>query len=327
MSKFQQMTRGLAFFSRFAPSFTAIGFKIRSRQWDMKTNDLTGQTWLVSGATAGIGEATVLAALRQGANVIAVARSDEKLAALKRAAKHDADRLALWKAELSLQSEIHRLLAELIAQETKIDVLVNNVGILNHHHTTTNEGHETSYATNLLNHHILSQGLIDDGALVTGARLINVASGGLYNVPRNTYMLDQGASDFNGLLAYASHKRAQVALADYYQAQDQSKDKSSCCKLRCYAMHPGWVKTPGVKTSLPAMHEKMGNILRTPAQGADTILWLGATGPAPQADKIWFDRKARSPYVFKHTRKAEVSVDEVVAYLEKDATNFQNTNQ
>ena len=43
-----------------------------------------------------------------------------------------------------------------------------------------------------------------------------------------------------------------------------------------HAMHPSWADTPGVQSSLPRFYELTRPLLRTPAQGADTIVWLGA---------------------------------------------------
>jgi hypothetical protein len=44
-------------------------------------------------------------------------------------------------------------------------------------------------------------------------------------------------------------------------------------------MHPGWADTPGVATSLPGFRRLTAPLLRSPEQGADTIIWLSATAP------------------------------------------------
>jgi dehydrogenase/reductase SDR family protein 12 len=226
--------------------------------------------------------------------------------------------LSLEKVDLSLQVETHKLVEKLSASDKKIDVLVNNVGVLKREFSQTAEGHETTYATNLLNHHVLSEGLIEGGALAKGARVINVSSGGLYNVALNTSLLDQAESGYNGVAAYASHKRAQLALADYYQQRHAGKG------YRFYAMHPGWVDTAGVQKSLPTFRAILKYILRDGPQGADTIIWLGATTPAEVAGKIWFDRKPRPAHVFKATRNPLASVEDVVDHLNKDIEGLKS---
>ena len=48
-----------------------------------------------------------------------------------------------------------------------------------------------------------------------------------------------------------------------------------------HAMHPGWVDTPGVESGLPLFGKITGPILRTPEEGADTLVWLAASGGSP----------------------------------------------
>ncbi len=57
-------------------------------------------------------------------------------------------------------------------------------------------------------------------------------------------------------------------------------------------MHPGWVKTEGVKTSLPTFNKVMFPFLRSPEQGADTVVWLAsADEPLDSSGRFWFDRR------------------------------------
>ena len=73
---------------------------------------------------------------------------------------------------------------------------------------------------------------------------------------------------FNGAAAYSSDKRRQVAQAE---ALARRWAPRGVCVV---SMHPGWAATEGVAKSLPAFNERMAGSLRTPAQGADTIVWL-----------------------------------------------------
>jgi len=305
------------FYSRFAISFTTIGYGVRRLIWGGNDYDLSNQVWLVTGATGGIGRATVLTALKHGATVIAVARNTEKLKELEKSAEGISDKLVLEKVDLSLQSSVQGLVDKFSTSDNKIDVLVNNVGILYREHSQTSEGHETTYATNLLNQHVLTEGLIKGESLAAKARIINVASGGLYNVPRNTAYLNMASEGYNGVAAYASHKRAQLALTDYCQKKHAHRG------LCFYTMHPGWVDTDGVKRALASFRATFKYILRDSFQGADTIIWLGATAPKEVVDKIWFDRKARYAHVFKISRRTATSIEDIAAYLDKDIEAFK----
>jgi dehydrogenase/reductase SDR family protein 12 len=196
---------------------------------------------------------------------------------------------------------------------TPIDVLVNNVGILNRLYSATSEGFETTYATSLLGHFHLTETLAEIGRLADRSVLINVASGGMFNVPLNLPMLDQKRKGFNGFASYASHKRAQVALADYWRA------KFGALNLRAYAIHPGWADTAGVQSSLPTFRKILRPVLRNAEQGADTIIWLAAERPEAVDDRVWFDRKERTTHPFPHTKLAMTTVPDLVAQLDADS--------
>jgi GTPase Era involved in 16S rRNA processing len=83
-------------------------------------------------------------------------------------------------------------------------------------------------------------------------------------------------------------------------------------------MHPGWVDTPGLEKSLPAFHRQLSPWLRTPAQGADTIVWLAAAPDAHRASgQFWLDRKIRATHVFGHTRSSSRDNRELIKVLDE----------
>jgi hypothetical protein len=68
-------------------------------------------------------------------------------------------------------------------------------------------------------------------------------------------------------------------------------------------MHPGWADTPGVRRSLPGFARIMGPLLRTPEQGADTIVWLAAAPEAVESSgRFWLDRRSRWEHKAPWTR-------------------------
>jgi hypothetical protein len=69
-------------------------------------------------------------------------------------------------------------------------------------------------------------------------------------------------------------------------------------------MHPGWAATPGVQTSLPRFYRLTKPLLRTPQQGADTIVWLGAAAePGRSSGGFWHDRRTRPTHLLPGTRE------------------------
>ena len=307
-----EFKRNMNFYLRFVHSFTRIGYLVRRLFWGKDQYDLTGQVWLVTGATGGIGGATVLKALKHGATVIATARNPKKMNELRQSAGEHADRLFEEIVDLSLVSDTYKLTQRLAARSEKIDVLVNNAGLLHLEHSTTAEGFETTYVVNILTHHQLTENLIENSKLNPGARVIEVTSGGMYNAPANTVMLDQKAKGFSGKAAYATHKRAQMVLTDFYREKHRKEN------LKFYAMHPGWVDTNAVKNGLPTFRKLLLPVLRNGLQGADTINWIGATSPDEAIDQVWFDRKARASHAYAASRNPKTTPEELVAYLEND---------
>jgi len=175
-----QLRKIVSFYGRFLPSFSAIGYHARRLRWPAFAPDFSGQTWLVTGASGGIGRAAALEAARRGARVLAVARSAGKLRALQNEAPASIEPLV---ADLALVREVRALVSGLAARGERIHVLLNNVGVMLDDYTLTAEGREASFATNLLNHYLLTEELIARELLAPGGVVIGMSSGGMYNVP------------------------------------------------------------------------------------------------------------------------------------------------
>ena len=131
--------------------------------------------------------------------------------------------------------------------------------------------------------------------------IVTVSSGGMYTQRFDLDDLELTPDDYRGVTAYARAKRAQVVLAHEWDRRWRPEGVAS------YAMHPGWVRTPGLTASLPAI-ARLGPLLRTPCEGADTAAWLAAGGrrgaASPDEDRpdrrepggIWLDRRRRREY-------------------------------
>ncbi|MFP4333981.1 MAG: SDR family NAD(P)-dependent oxidoreductase [Wenzhouxiangella sp.] len=306
------MLRSLAslfFYTRFVRSFSTLGYRRAMADQPRLAPDFSAQTWLVTGATGGIGRAIALKANECGARVVALGRSERRLKALKADAAAPT-RLVPLRLDLSLIEDIRRLPAKRSVQIRSIDVLVNNVGVLLNEHQVTDEGFEVSFATNLLGPFVLTEALQSADCLAAEGVVINVSSGGMYGSPlRLEPMNCLDARRFDGMAAYAMHKRAMVELTGWWNRQWRGKPA-------VHVMHPGWVDTAGVRTSLPAFRQALKRILRTPEQGADTILWLADRRPDPAPEGgIWLDRKLQPEHEFAWTRRTPHSADDLVTWL------------
>jgi len=309
----------LSFYARFTPSYSGIGYVCRRPFWKSFKPDFTGQTWLVSGGSDGIGKAAVVGAASAGARVFAVARREDKLRAVadevKRSGKGSGQVVAQT-ADLSLQSEVIRMVDELQQQGCVFDVVVNNVGIMRHKATATSEGLELSFATSLVNHYLLVNELLNRNMLSSKATVIEVSSGGMYNHSLVTREMNNLSDSFEAKRAYGLNKRGQVVLAGYW------KEKYGQDGKQFYAMHPGWCDTAAVQRDMPTFRKTLRSVLRSSEMGADTILWLAGVRPEQkQAQAMWFDRKERDVHIYPRTRQGNDSKEVLVELLESKLLN------
>ncbi|MEJ7636161.1 hypothetical protein [Aeromicrobium sp.] len=94
-----------------------------------------------------------------------------------------------------------------------------------------------------------------------------------------------------GIRAYARTKRIQVVVAEKL-AQRYMTDG-----ITVHSMHPGWADTSGITDSMPRFAKVISPILRSPSDGADTIVWLTAADAATErSGEFWCDRRMRPTY-------------------------------
>jgi len=278
-------------------SFSRIGPVARSRLFDWDRLDelprLDGKVALVTGATSGLGEATAIALARLGASVRILARNPDKAAATeaKVRALTGNDDVRSGIADLSSLVAVEQLCDRFLAEHHHLDVLVHCAGALVHEHHRTDDGIERTVQTHLVAPFLLTQRLMPLLQAAPDPRVIWVSSGGMYSERLRVDDLEMGPVAFNGVTAYARAKRAQVALVGELARTTD--------RVAFHAMHPGWVDTPGVETALPRFHRLLGPLLRSPEEGADTIVWLAAAAaPADWPGSFWLDRHRRATHRF-----------------------------
>ena len=274
-------------------SFSRVGYAVRRWLYDWSApaaGALEGRTVLVTGPTSGLGRAATdeLAAL--GARVILVGRSEKRLAAVRNAlvSRHGADRFPTVVADMGSLRSIAEAVATIRATEPRLDVVVDNAGAIFPTRTVGPDGTEAMFATLVVGPFALVSGLLPMLRQTEGARVIAVTSGGMYGQRLDLDDLQSRGEHYSGTRAYARAKRAQVALVREWAR------RLVPAGITFNAMHPGWADTPGLAASLPGFHRLMGPILRTPAEGIDTLVWLAA---APEAEALsgglFLDRRPR----------------------------------
>jgi NAD(P)-dependent dehydrogenase (short-subunit alcohol dehydrogenase family) len=139
---------------------------------------MSGKTCLVTGATSGLGKETALRLAMLGATVIIHARDAARgLATTDQIRQRVPDaRLDTATADLSDLSQVRRLVGEMQARHDRLDVLVNNAGVISLRRRLTAEGFETTFATNHLGPFLLTNLLRDLLERSAPARVVTVAS-------------------------------------------------------------------------------------------------------------------------------------------------------
>lgn len=275
--------------------YTNLGYGIRSRAWDeTDLQRMDGKVVLVTGASSGLGAAAAEGFARLGATVWLLARSrdrGEQARAGIAGRSGNAD-VHLDICELSKLDSVRQFAGRFGDQAGRLDVLVNNAGVLSPQRNLSADGIELTLATNVIGPFLLTNlliGLLKDSA---PARVINVSSGGMYTQGLHLDDLQSARGKFRGTVAYARSKRIEVVLSELWAS------RLAGTGVVVNSMHPGWVDTPGLRDSLPGFHRLLRRLLRTPEQGADTIVWLGS---APQVAAVsgafWFDRARRPTHL------------------------------
>ena len=295
-----------------ALGFTRFGYEYRRKAWRPISESLEGRTAVVTGATSGLGRVVAEQLSGLGARVVLVGRNQAKLEQAARqiveaTGNHD---LALEKADLSLMSEVRSLAQRLLRNEKAIHVLVNNAAVLPVEKSQTIEGLETAFATDLVSPYLLTRLLIPRLRESAPARIINVSSGGMYLSGIDLDELQNPQGRYDGARAYARAKRGLMILTELWAEELQDSG------VVVNAMHPGWADTPGVQDSLPGFHKLTRRVLRTPEQGADTIVWLAAATEASNVSgKLWLDREPHLAAILPGTEGDRVQREELIEKL------------
>lgn len=273
-------------------SFSRPGYLARRALFgwaDPGPGTLADRTVLITGPTSGLGRATAEAFAQAGARVILVGRNAARLQRVRGELIEitGEDRYPIVVADMSDLASVRAAVTEISRSESKLDVLVDNAGAIHEQRTETADGLEATFATMVAGPFALIDGLLPRLEASGDGRVISVVSGGMYlqPLPLDDLQFEQG--DFNGTLAYARAKRASTALVREWSRRYQGR-------VRFFAMHPGWADTPGLAESLPGFYGFMGPLLRSPAEGADTIVWLATAGAADAPDgRLYLDRRPR----------------------------------
>jgi len=284
-----------------ALSFDRTGFRIHSLAFrpDDLDVDLSGRRCLVTGANSGIGYESALALADLGAEVVLLCRSRERgrAAAVRIREQTGNAQVSVERLDISRLASVRSAAARL--RKRPVDVLIHNAGVLPDQRVETKDGLELTLATHVVGPFLLTRLLRPALEKSSDARVIWVSSGGMYTRRLEVSDPSWKEREYDGVLAYAETKRAQVVLAELWAEELRGTS------VVVNSMHPGWTDTPSVKSSLPGFYRLTRTFLRTAAEGADTAVWLAASPRANQWTRcFFFDRMIRRTYLLPFTRES-----------------------
>ncbi len=251
---------------------------------------MKGKTCIVTGTTSGIGKETAVALARAGARVAIVCRTrDRGEPALAEIRQRSGGDVSLFVADFASQRAIRALAARLTDALPRVDVLVNNAGLILDERVLTEDGLESTFAVNHIGYFLLTR--LMEPKLLAGApaRIVNVASRAHRS---GTIRFDDlmGARAYDGWKAYAQSKLANIVFTYELARRLAGTGVTANC------LHPGVVAS-NFGNAGPAMIRlgvRLGRpFMKSSSRGADTSIYL-ASSPEVEgvSGKYFVNRRA-----------------------------------
>ncbi|KAG5886495.1 hypothetical protein JTB14_014678 [Gonioctena quinquepunctata] len=235
---------------------------------------LDGKTAIITGANSGIGKYTAKDFFRRGARVILACRNEGK----GKEALNDIEKscegndhlgnLKLLSLDLSSLKSVRAFAMNVMESENRIDLLINNAGVMMCPESRTEDGFEMQFGTNHLGHFLLTLLLLPKICRSTPARIVNVSS-----------MAHRGAMDFSDLNwctrpynALGAYKQSKLANILFTKELAKKLRENNIDGVTVYSLHPGVIKTDlGRHMKWRWLWGSVAKILlKTPEQGAQT---------------------------------------------------------
>ena len=252
---------------------------------------MIGKRVLITGANTGIGKWTAIGLAELGASVVLHARSAEKGGAAqdevkRRSGRSDVDLLL---ADFSSLADVRRLAAEVLERYPRLDVLVNNAGLIAGRRQESVDGYELTFAVNHLAPFLLTNLLLDRVVASAPARIVNVASRAHARAGLDWADLDV-RNGYQSMDVYSRSKLATLLFTRELARRLEGTGVTANC------LHPGVVRSDfGSGGDLGGVMgvgwAVMQPFLLSPKQGADTSIYLASSPEVANVSGEYFDRR------------------------------------
>jgi NAD(P)-dependent dehydrogenase (short-subunit alcohol dehydrogenase family) len=231
-------------------------------------------TILVTGATDGLGKRVARELASKGTTVLLHGRSPERLEATLEVIRSQtsSQKVGSYLADLSSLAAVRDLADRILSEYDRLDVLVNNAGIIVQERKESEDGYELTFAVNYLSHFLLLP-LLKDSA---PARVVNVASAGQSPIDFDDPMLERG---YDALRAYSMSKLAQIMFT--FELAERLSDTG----VSVNALHPASL----MDTKM--VQDTFGYTMSTVEEGAKATVHLVASPELEGVTGRYFDGK------------------------------------
>ncbi len=194
--------------------------------------DLTGKTVVITGGTSGLGEESARAMAAKGAKVTITGRNLEKAQAV--ADRIDGD-VSVEELELGSFTSIRAFAERVLEAHPRIDILINNAGVMASPYMETSDGFELQFGSNHLGHFLMTTLLMP--ALGAGSRVVALSSSAHQFAPVMFDDIGFKSKDYDKWAAYGQSKTANALFAVGLNARLKEKGAEA------FAVHPGVIQT------------------------------------------------------------------------------------
>jgi NAD(P)-dependent dehydrogenase (short-subunit alcohol dehydrogenase family) len=220
---------------------------------------------LVTGATDGLGKRVAFELAATGATVLLHGRRRERLEATLEEAREEtgSEKLGSYLADLSSLGEVRALAEQVLTEQDRLDVLVNNAGVIAEERRESEDGYQLTFAVNYLAHFLLTRLLLPLLLDSAPARVVNVASAGQSPIDFDDVLLERG---YDPMRAYTQSKVAQVMFT--FELAERLQGSG----VTVNALHPASLMDTRM------VLETFGRSMSTVEEGAEATVRL-ATSP------------------------------------------------
>ncbi|XP_012688793.1 retinol-DH_like_SDR_c domain-containing protein isoform X2 [Clupea harengus] len=260
---------------------------------------LDGKTVVITGANTGIGKETARDLALRGARVVMACRDmrrGEKAASEVRRSTGNGN-VVVRQLDLSSLASVREFASKLSATEDRLDILINNAGVMMCPRSLTEDGFETQLGVNHLAHFLLTMLLLDMLKSSAPSRVVNVSSIAHVGGKINFEDLFYNKTPYDSLVSYRQSKLANLLFSRELARRTRAYGVSA------FALHPGVIRTElgrYVETRYPLLSALLRApallLMKTPKQGAQTTIYCAVTEGLEMHTGCYFsDCKLKEP--------------------------------